>query len=109
MHLVKIVYLTLILPLLFVFVLGQLRTWEWQPACDSAAGVRCDPVPERYQVGSPELGRQWPQAAFQESLQTSPSWRDVHPGATAMGVLREEEEADGKKLRWLWFTSWAHS
>lgn len=50
-------------------------------------------------MGSPELGGQWPQAALQESLQTSPSWRHVHPGATALGVLREEEEAYGKRLR----------
>lgn len=50
-------------------------------------------------MGSPELGRQWPEAALQESLQASPSWGHVHPGAAAVGVLCEEEEADGKKLR----------
>lgn len=49
-------------------------------------------------MGSSELGRQWPQAALQESLQTSPPRRHVHPGAAALGVLCEEEEADGKKL-----------
>lgn len=47
-------------------------------------------------MGSPELGRQWPQAALQESLQTSPSWRHVHTGAAALGVVCQEEEADGK-------------
>lgn len=51
-------------------------------------------------MGSPELGRQWPKASLQEGLQTPPSWRHVYPGASALGVLREEEEVDRKKLIW---------
>ncbi|TMS13740.1 7SK snRNA methylphosphate capping enzyme [Larimichthys crocea] len=31
-----------------------------------------------------------------EGLQTPPSWRSVHPGASAVGVVREEKEADGE-------------
>lgn len=56
-------------------------------------------MPERHQMGSLELGRQRPQKALQESLQTPALRRPLHPGATALGVLREEEEADGKVVQ----------
>lgn len=51
-------------------------------------------------MGSLELGRQRPQKALQESLQTPALRRPLHPGATALGVLREEEEADGRWWSW---------
>lgn len=50
-------------------------------------------------MGPSELGRQWPQAALQESLQPPTARRLVHPGATALGVLREEKEANGEKRK----------
>lgn len=78
---------------------GQLRPGQRQPAADSAAGVRRGPVPERHQVGSPELGGQRPEAALQEGLPAPPTRRHVHPGAAALGVLRQEEEADCKQPR----------
>lgn len=54
-------------------------------------------------MGSLELGRQRPETALQESLQTPALRRPVHPGAAALGVLREEEETDGR-----WWTSIFH-
>lgn len=50
-------------------------------------------------MGPSELGRQWPQAALQEGLQPPTARRLVHLGATALGVLREEKEANGEKWR----------
>lgn len=50
-------------------------------------------------MGPSELGRQWPQAALQESLQPPTAKRLVHPGATALGVLREAKEANGEKRK----------
>lgn len=50
-------------------------------------------------MGPSELGRQWPQATLQESLQPPTARRFVHPGATALGVLCEEKEANGEKRK----------
>lgn len=49
-------------------LLGQLCFGEWKSAFNPTARVRRDPVSQRHQMGSPKLGRQWPQTAFQEGL-----------------------------------------
>lgn len=54
-------------------------------------------MPERDQVGPPELGGRWPQATLQEGLQAPAAGRPVPAGAAALGVLRPQEEADGEK------------
>lgn len=54
-------------------------------------------MPERDQVGPPELGRLWPHAAVQEGLQAPATRRPVPAGAAALGVVRPQEEADGER------------
>lgn len=63
-------------------------------------------MPERDQVGPPELGGQWPQTTLQEGLQAPAPWRPVSVGAAALGVLRPQEEADGEKEIFLYVTKW---
>lgn len=82
--------------LLLLSYSDKLRPGQRRSAADSAAGVRRHSLPECHQMGSPELGRRRPQTFLQKSLQTPASWGNVHPGATAVEVLPEEEEADGK-------------
>lgn len=78
-------------------LLGQLRPGQRSPGADSAARVRRRHVPERDQVGPPELGGQWPHAALQEGLQAPAAGGPVPAGAAALGVLRPQEEANGEE------------
>ena len=70
---------------------GQLRAGERPAAAHPAARVRRHPVPERHQVGAPELGRRGAEEALPAGLPTPPAWGDLHPGAPAMGHLRPQE------------------
>lgn len=79
-------------------LLGQLRPGQRSPGADSTARVRRHHVPQRDQVGPPELGGQWPHAALQEGLQAPAAGRPVPTGAAALGVLRPQEEADGEEV-----------
>lgn len=49
------------------------------------------------EVGSAELGRRWASATLQTCLRTPETCGSVYPPTTAMELLQQEEETDGKR------------